>query len=324
MCESADIFALTETFLVSSVHDAEVFPAGYNVLRRDRANDAGWGGVLLAVRDHHPIRQILDIDGFTDEIEVVSAIVELKHKNILLCVVYIPPNSKDIKYINTFEVLENIIVKYSKLDVLILGDFNLNSGSQIVNQYYNYLVSFCKLHQYNYITNKYGNMLDLVLSNLSDNNLRVIDSAVPLVPPDAHHPPLSVWLSVSRPARAHSTLPLPTLSQLPYGFLQWNFRKSDLLALYDSFMDVDWNETLSACDVNEAVSTFYNQVYQCLSHHVPLKNTITRNLKYRYPVWYNSEIIKNLKYKYFHLKKIRQYNKEFNKEMFRFYRQHTK
>lgn len=47
----SEMVALTETFLTSSVSNAELFPTGYVVLRRDRGNDVGWGGVLLAVRD---------------------------------------------------------------------------------------------------------------------------------------------------------------------------------------------------------------------------------------------------------------------------------
>lgn len=73
--EPADVFAFTETFLISSVNHAELFPSGYNVVRRDRVNDAGWGGVLLAVRSQYQVQQIVDIDGYTHDIEVVMAVL---------------------------------------------------------------------------------------------------------------------------------------------------------------------------------------------------------------------------------------------------------
>lgn len=135
LLESADIYAFTETFLISSIHDGEVFPLGYSVLRRDRAGDAGWGGVLLAVRDQYKVQQIVNVDGYSEDIEVVIGIITLKLIKLLCCVVYIPPNSKDEKYLNTFILLENLVNKYPKLDIVIFGDFNLNSCSQNVQGY---------------------------------------------------------------------------------------------------------------------------------------------------------------------------------------------
>ncbi|KAJ8710279.1 hypothetical protein PYW07_009645 [Mythimna separata] len=63
-----------------------------------------------------------------------------------------------------------------------------------------HLVAFCKLTQYNTIKNKYGNMLDLVLSSLSSEFVIMRGDMEPLVPEDAHHPALGVTLSVPRPA----------------------------------------------------------------------------------------------------------------------------
>ncbi|CAH2093700.1 unnamed protein product [Euphydryas editha] len=156
----------------------------------NRSGDAGWGGVLLAVRDQYKVQQVTDIDGYLLDIEVVIGIVTLNHKKIICSVVYIPPNSNDEKYINTFSLLENIVAKYDKLDFLIVGDFNLNSCSQNVLMQYHYLITFCELSQYNFICNKYNNTLDLVLSNLDCNWIEVNGDTEPVVPADAYHPPL--------------------------------------------------------------------------------------------------------------------------------------
>lgn len=39
----ADVVALTETFLNSSVCDGELFSDEYTIIRKDRTGDVGWG-----------------------------------------------------------------------------------------------------------------------------------------------------------------------------------------------------------------------------------------------------------------------------------------
>lgn len=85
LAEAADIFALCETFLISSVNDSELFPPGYTVVRRDRPGDCGWGGVLLAARDEYNLQQIVDVDGYENDIELVIALIALKYKKNMLC-----------------------------------------------------------------------------------------------------------------------------------------------------------------------------------------------------------------------------------------------
>lgn len=182
---------------MSSVYDGEVFPPRFTVLRRDHPNDAGWGGVLLAVRNQYKVQHISDIDGYSSDIELVTAIVTLRCKKVLCCVVYVPSGANDDKYLNTFVVLENIVGKYPKMDVLIVGDFNLNIyTSQNVNLHYYCMLTYCKLKQFSEVHNKHGNMLDLVLSNLSGECVSVCGDGNPVVKADGHHPTLRVGLKV--------------------------------------------------------------------------------------------------------------------------------
>lgn len=80
-----DIIALTETFLTDSVMNGELFPAGYVVLRRDRVEDAGWGGVLLAVKEEYSVCMITDVDGLTEDKEVLFAILTWKNIRLFVC-----------------------------------------------------------------------------------------------------------------------------------------------------------------------------------------------------------------------------------------------
>lgn len=325
LAESADLLAFTETFLVSSVNDAEIFPSDYSVIRRDRLGDVGWGGVLLAIKKTNKFKQIVDIDGYCNDIELVIAIVTFKYTKIVVCVVYIPPNSGEMKYINTFTVIENLVYKYPKLGILIIGDFNLNSCNQNVLLQFNYMITYCKLKQYNTIKNKYGEMLDLVLSNLDDSCVEVSGDVLPVVPADAYHPPLSVSVaSVHRAAGqsvARATAPEPCQHQMTR---EWNFRKADYHSLYLSLSTVQWDEIYACKDVDIAVNIFYDLIGKCFDRYVPYKKSYNSNPRYQYPTWYTSDIILNIKNKYFHLKKFKETQLEFNKEMFKYYRQRVK
>lgn len=318
-----DIIALTETFLISSVHDAELFPPGYVVLRKDRTEDAGWGGVLLAVRNNYSARLITDIDGISDDMEVLIVKLEYKCTKLLCCVVYLPPNYKDDQYLNVLNCLENAICKYSELDVLVLGDFNLNSCSAHVHHQFECFLQFCEIRQYNSIRNNHDGLLDLVLSGLSEPRVRVERAATALVPPDGYHPPLEVALALPRtradavpgPMQSHNVSPIP----------EWNFRKADFSALYASMARIDWGLVLNSDNVDVATEAFYIKLKECIADHVPIKRNRPPAVgKYIYPTWYTPEIVRTIETKYFHLKQYRKTNAEFNREMFRYYRRQAK
>ncbi|XP_045503901.1 uncharacterized protein LOC123700669 [Colias croceus] len=79
LSEQYDVYALTETFLNSSVCDSELFPNDYVVLRKDRCNDSGWGGVLLAIRNCYDIKNICIknyLSSCTDCLEITVATVK--------------------------------------------------------------------------------------------------------------------------------------------------------------------------------------------------------------------------------------------------------
>lgn len=192
-----DIIALTETFLNNSVSDGELFPQGYHVVRKDRAGDVGWGGVLLAVRDCFNVRVVEDNAVVNVDKELLSAIVSSKQVKFLCCVVYLPPNYKDDQYLNVLSCLEDLVCSYSDMKVLIIGDFNLNSVTANVKTHFDYFCEFCSLHQHSGVVNNHGGMLDLVLSNFEPDQLAVSLGVDPLVRIDKYHPALDIVIKLS-------------------------------------------------------------------------------------------------------------------------------
>ncbi|XP_063540730.1 uncharacterized protein LOC134749640 [Cydia strobilella] len=238
LLSSYSVVALTETFLVSSVKDAELFSKDYIVLRKDRLGDVGWGGVLLAVHKSLSVRRLSNIDGLSNDMELVSALV-----------------------------------------------------------------------------------VDLVLSGFTPETERVsvcgeVDA---FVPADTYHPPLEVLVKFKRVGMRSPTLqPRP-----PVSGPKWNFRKADLRVLYSAISDIDWGDVLTENCSGTAAELFYAKLKNCIDSNVPLKKPASGN-RYCYPTWFTADIIKNIKFKHFHLKRYREKGELFNLEMFRYYRTHVK
>ncbi|KAH9630940.1 hypothetical protein HF086_012085 [Spodoptera exigua] len=255
-----------------SVYDSELFPPEYVVLRKDRAGDVGWGGVLLAVKSNINVKRITNVDDLTDDKELLFAIVTLKNVKLLVCVVYLPPNYSDKQYLDVLNCIENAVDTFSDYPIVIVGDFNLKSCNvSVQTQFYNFL-EYCKLRQCNNICNDYGCILDFALTTLSTQSINVTSDIEPLVPTDAYHPPLEILLS----------LPVNTVNKIPTSVTpeqfsslssEWNFRGADFPGLYSDIADIDWTDLLRERDVDLAVEILYNKLNSVISARVPHKKS---------------------------------------------------
>lgn len=318
-----DIIALTETFLTSSVSDGELFASDYAVVRKDRTGDVGWGGVLLGVRNCYTAQQVTDVDSLTSDMELIFVIISGKNIKFLCCVVYLPPKTTDEKYQNVLTCIENAIMTYSYLNVLILGDFNLNSCSVNAKSNFDSFCNYCGLQQHSTVYNNCGGMLDLVLSDFNPEQIIVCVGAEPLVPIDKYHPPLEVTVGFHCGSPALS-LSSPPPIQRPGSAPNWDWRKADFQGLYTALQTLDWADLFDTADIDAAVILFYGRLYDCISQHVPKKSDYKRYDKYVYPKWFNADIISNIRMKYYHLQRYKAEGKLFNKELFKYYRWHVK
>lgn len=321
MSSSYDFVALTETFLNSSVYDSELFTSDYTVLRKDRHGDVGWGGVLLAVKSCYEVKEVTNIDDLTEDKELIFAIVTRKNIKLFIIVVYLPPSCNSKQYLSVLTCIENAIGTYPDYDFLIVGDFNLKSCNNSVKMQFDVFLDYCKLRQCNNVHNKFGCILDFVLTNISIQNVNVISDAEPLVPVDAYHPPLVIFISLL-PLKQTLAKPV-SKSRVHSPNTEWNFRKADFQRLYSHIAGSDWSEVLQERDIDAAVDIFYNKLNNVINEHVPLKKNNLNN-KYVYPVWYTGEIIHYIKLKHYNLKMFKIHNLLYNRELFKYYRSRVK
>lgn len=101
---------------------------GYNIFRNDRTNKAG-GGVLLAIKEHLNVREILNTTKEGNEIVAVQ-LESSSLKSLLVASIYVPPTAKICHEL--FKELYNL-----NNNCLILGDLNASlqqMGSRKTNR----------------------------------------------------------------------------------------------------------------------------------------------------------------------------------------------
>ncbi|CAF4761859.1 unnamed protein product [Pieris macdunnoughi] len=198
--------------------------------------------------------------------------------------------------------LADLVLKYPSDAFLILGDFNqpnikwcqTNDLSSLypsdiqgdVQRNFIDNLNICNLSQYNCFHNIHDRILDLVLSN---NDISVTCCADPLVCEDPQHKALCISVEF---VQLHS---LPTRPRL-----QYLYNKGDYNAIKRNLDSVNWDYELRRRSFEDAVSYFYDTINDQRNIHIPSRIVTIQS---KFPVWYNSSLIKIIKEKAkYHLK----------------------
>ena len=138
---SPDIFGMCETFVTSSVSEDQMAVDGFDLMRKDRSdtqNKAG-GGVILYFRKSINCKRKCNIE--ISNIETLWAEITLPNaKPFLICSVYRPP-SLTSDWIDLFEEALSI-AQTTGLEVIIMGDFNLDLSMNTNRKWLNLIELF--------------------------------------------------------------------------------------------------------------------------------------------------------------------------------------
>ena len=282
-----------------SVKNAELFPSNYNVVRCDRKFDTvarTMGGGVVAGLINKITYQIIDTAAIGNLVPLIDFIIckcQCSSHILFLVACYIPPQVSLADYELFFEAVEVLLVGQS---ILLVGDFNLPHFNNLHTNCpkVRSLRSFCdslQLHQHNSIRNLNNERLDLVFSNLQ--KIVVSRELHPFVKEDSYHPALSLY--VEYPSKSNASF-FPSAKTTRY-----NFRKANFLYLYDDLLSIDWTFLEKCLDVDDALDTFYDHLYNILNCSVPQYAACSH--KASYPPWFTPSIISNLKAKDYYRKK---------------------
>jgi hypothetical protein len=117
---NVDILGITETWLSPSHQTKHYMLPGFKLVRLDRADGTGGGGVAVYIRDHFQIDQLIpgDVANFTG----LEAILVRVAENLTIGIVYRPPNlNKDAFCDKLQDLLSAVPASHS---VVLTGDFN--------------------------------------------------------------------------------------------------------------------------------------------------------------------------------------------------------
>lgn len=265
----------------------------YQVFRKDRkfgiVEQTRGGGVLLAVRSdiHCETIDCEYLDLSFPSIDILICKCFLYNKHIFIVVVYIPPalEASNMRlFLDAFEQLDFLQDK----PIIIFGDFNVPSfvdtsardGCKLALDNF---ITFFEFHQHNNVLNLNNRLLDLVFSNVA---CRVSRDKCPLLPEDLHHPALIVEI-------CRQSFKKEQAFQSNIDFKSYNFKKANFVDLYRDMLNIDWSILLEINDINIAIDEFYNILYAVIDRHVPR----FKHHKRKFPVWYTSELINNIKQK---------------------------
>lgn len=329
-----DVIVLTETWLLDGIKTEELFSNVYTVWRRDRdyarCGQSRGGGVLIAVRRELAALARSEWNSTAEDFWISIKFLGNRSKpafTLHLGCLYLCPQNQGFSFssqlTNFCEKVFNISIENSNDKVIILGDFNLSDIAWTPSSDHAYflpafnlnncnhtelsdLLNLSNLGQYNSIQNSFNNILDLVLCNDVVSVFRCLD---PLVEEDSYHPAL-----ICRPSFSHTNFLKPT--SRPTFF----YDKGDYEAICCELNGQDWLSILSCGSVDEAVDVFNGILSNLRDKYIPSKN-VRSSL---YPKWYSPALLKILKEKNKHHRKLKIYNNVSDSNSFKILRERAK
>ena len=155
------------------IFNNEILPIGYNIFRKDRSSRGG--GVMVAVRDFIPTREIL----IPTILEAVSIEI-LTQPSFYFCCISVPPDSNCdyfktlFSYIRSLPIMTHNVIIYGDFNFPDINWFTLTSSSGVSAQFCDLLTDL-NLSQLIFThTHIKGNILDLLITN----NPNCIDNVI--------------------------------------------------------------------------------------------------------------------------------------------------
>ena len=169
-----DLCALTETWIKEDENNTIpncLCPSGYNTISIPCINRTG-GGIALIYRSNLDVK--LNSSYNFEAMECVDFSLNLDRHNILLAVIYRPPNSSVLQFANELAAYMEKNINTSGEQIMV-GDFNVHinkqdEGNAIILS--DILESFNLMNHVEFPTHKLQNTLDLVINQQDSKCIR--------------------------------------------------------------------------------------------------------------------------------------------------------
>ena len=276
---------LTETWLKPHHLDSEIIDSNWQLSRVDRPTEMKGGGVLIATRSTLSAIPMIDNTTLYDDVasqHCWSKIITEKNDLYIGCI-YMKPNQTEDAYKSNMQAIDSVISKLTTNDIcFVFGDFNLPgvhwgklneddmfyNPSNITTTTQECTLEFFAEKGYSQIcniTNRAGNVLDLVFTNAIDNyEITETTSFLPQKT-SVHHKALSVnYLHI-----------YDTVKEQKCTRLKYDFKNADYDNINNILLSVDWPIDGNLDELADHLITTLRQV---IGKYVPRK-IITTNKK---------------------------------------------
>lgn len=283
------VLAFTETWLNSST--AELYHInGYEHVFKVRTDRLG-GGVSLFIQNHLNFQLRPELNSPDHNIETLFCEIDKSispfSKNIIIGVIYRPPNTDMTKFNAYLNIVLDLIAKEGKL-CYILGDFNINllneSSHSQTHEFLDNMLSHSFLPVINRptrVTEFSASLIDNIFTNNYDHNYEC-KQGVLLIDVTDHYPIF------------HINNKITATNEDKFIFKRiWDSKS------YDKFINeinnTDWDPIYNCNDTQIAYTLFHNILYQIFDKHFPMKR-IKLGYKTRKP-WLTPAIKASIKHK---------------------------
>lgn len=276
-----DIFTVSESWLNSTVSNAEVEIEGYKLTRLDRTGKLG-GGVCVYTRS------LLKTQILKELTEISSSgfhqlWMQVQHKNlksILLCTAYRPPDCPVACFNNDFSEKYSAALTRGK-DVFVVGDLNCDmlKNSQETSALKD-LCSSLNLTQLitspTRVTKQSSTLLDVILAS----NTNIVSESEVIENHISDHYVICTVLNLKLPKRK------------PTFVITRSYRDYNPVMFLEDLAKVQWGHNSLIDDVNGKLNHFNSNFLSVLESHAPIK---TIKIRHRHCPFVDDEVKEAMK-----------------------------
>ena len=277
------IVGLTETWLSS---DSQSFSLnGYDLIVNNRLNRIG-GGVSLYVPHCLEYTVCDDLNVMNNYIESLFIEISIpQNKNIIIGIIYRPPNSNVIEFINYITNLMNNPLLVNKSS-FIMGDFNINLLKHAHNHCsQEFLETFLSasflplISKPTRVVNRSATLIDNIFCNV----LPLPDSSIILSDITDHYP---IMTNIDLTSVSKKTYPLPKRRRAT---------QKNLSNLSASLNSANWSSVYNSNEINESFDNFLNVFNEHLDVHIPKQkdNRVNYKISPRLP-WISKSLLRSI------------------------------
>ena len=277
---SPDIIGMTETWLDNEKAKSVIFQ-NYNFVFKNREEGRG-GGVGFLINSQLSY-SVVDYNYAASSFEFLTIKVTHPHKTYLHCVIYRPPSSNIVHFLDELHTLLNEFLKPHR-PLFLLGDFNIDflkidDPGHISNDFFDLLSSFHLLPTISKptrITPTSKSLIDNIFSNESPCNL---SSSIIYYDFSDHLP---ILISIKCKAKSIAKKFITKRATKPPN-------KSTFLYL---LQNTDWSCVFQACenaDPDRAYSAFINHYNKIYNEAFPVSTNLVKHSKFKKD-WMDQEL----------------------------------